>query len=88
LRKTSRERGSLGRAKSAFGHAYGGREGDANPNGSANDISRIYSKDLNVLGLMSHPENLVDPLVGGTEGSGLFESLAAFCEQNAQILAG
>jgi len=29
-----------------------------------------------VLGLMPHPENMVDPLVGGTDGQGLFESLA------------
>jgi phosphoribosylformylglycinamidine (FGAM) synthase-like amidotransferase family enzyme len=25
---------------------------------------------------MPHPENLIDPLVGGTDGRGLFESLA------------
>ena len=28
-----------------------------------------------MLGLMPHPENLIEPLVGGTDGSGLFESL-------------
>ena len=27
---------------------------------------------------MPHPENLIDPLVGGTDGRGLFESLAGF----------
>ena len=26
-------------------------------------------------GLMPHPENLIDPLVGGIDGRGLFESL-------------
>lgn len=31
-----------------------------------------------VLGLMPHPENLIDPLVGGTDGRGLFESVAGF----------
>lgn len=51
--------------------------GAANPNGSVNDIAGIYSEKLNVLGLMPHPENLVDPLVGGTDGRGMFESLAA-----------
>ncbi len=51
--------------------------GLANPNGSMNDIAGIYSEKLNVLGLMPHPENLVDPLVGGTDGLALFESLAA-----------
>jgi phosphoribosylformylglycinamidine synthase len=50
--------------------------GDANPNGSRNDIAGIYSEKKNVLGLMPHPENLIDPLVGGIDGRGLFESLA------------
>jgi len=50
---------------------------DANRNGSLNAIAGIYSERLNVLGLMPHPENLVDPLVGGTDGRGMFESLAA-----------
>jgi phosphoribosylformylglycinamidine synthase subunit PurQ / glutaminase len=51
--------------------------GDANPNGSRNDIAGIFSSKKNVLGLMPHPENLIDPLVGGTDGRGLFESLAS-----------
>jgi phosphoribosylformylglycinamidine synthase subunit PurQ / glutaminase len=51
--------------------------GEANPNGSRNDIAGIYSPARNVLGLMPHPENLIDPLVGGVDGLGLFESLAA-----------
>jgi len=51
--------------------------GAANPNGSTNDIAGIYSKGLNVLGMMPHPENLIDTLVGGTDGRGLFESLMA-----------
>jgi phosphoribosylformylglycinamidine synthase len=52
--------------------------GAANPNGSTNDIAGIYSEKLNVLGLMPHPENLIDPLVGGTDGRGLFDSVARF----------
>jgi phosphoribosylformylglycinamidine synthase I len=51
--------------------------GNANPNGSMHDIAGIYSEKFNVLGLMPHPENLIDPLVGGTDGRPLFESLAA-----------
>src|SRR5918993_965986 len=54
---------------------------DANRNGSLNSIAGIYSEKLNVLGLMPHPENLVDPLVGGTDGRGLFESLAGAARQ-------
>jgi phosphoribosylformylglycinamidine synthase subunit PurQ / glutaminase len=30
-----------------------------------------------VLGLMPHPENLIDPLTGGVDGWPLFEALAA-----------
>jgi phosphoribosylformylglycinamidine synthase len=50
---------------------------DANRNGSLNSIAGIYSEKLNVLGLMPHPENFVEDLVGGTDGRGLFASLAA-----------
>jgi phosphoribosylformylglycinamidine synthase subunit PurQ / glutaminase len=53
----------------------GSAVGSRNAIGAVNDIAGIYSKDLNVLGLMPHPENLIDPLVGGTDGRGLFESL-------------
>jgi phosphoribosylformylglycinamidine synthase I len=47
----------------------------ANPNGSLNNIAGIYSPGLNVLGLMPHPENLIDGLTGGIDGRGLFDSL-------------
>ncbi|MDR3463735.1 MAG: phosphoribosylformylglycinamidine synthase subunit PurQ [Beijerinckiaceae bacterium] len=46
------------------------------PNGSTNEIAGIYSPNFRVLGLMPHPENLIDPLVGGTDGLKMFESLA------------
>jgi phosphoribosylformylglycinamidine synthase I len=49
----------------------------ANPNGSRNNIAGIYSEGRNVLGMMPHPENLIDPLVGGTDGAALFDSLVA-----------
>ena len=47
----------------------------ANPNGSAHDIAGIYSQDLNILGMMPHPENFIDGLAGGSDGLPLFESL-------------
>jgi phosphoribosylformylglycinamidine synthase subunit PurQ / glutaminase len=50
---------------------------EANRNGSARNIAGIYSPNLRILGLMPHPEDLVDPLVGGADGAPLFESLAA-----------
>ena len=55
-----------------------GRVDDAsNPNGSENDIAGVFNERFNVLGLMPHPENLIDPLVGGVDGRPLFEALAA-----------
>jgi len=48
---------------------------DANVNGSINHIAGIINADGNVLGLMPHPENLVETILGGTDGRGLFESL-------------
>ena len=55
-----------------------GRIGNStNPNGSTNSIAGVFSARFNVLGLMPHPENLIDPLVGGVDGRGLFDSLAA-----------
>ncbi|MGH6800599.1 MAG: phosphoribosylformylglycinamidine synthase subunit PurQ [Methylocella sp.] len=67
-----------GRVAFRYCDARAGRKGNANPNGSVNDIAGIYSERFNVLGLMPHPENLIDPLVGGTDGRGLFESLAGY----------
>jgi phosphoribosylformylglycinamidine synthase len=46
-----------------------------NPNGSARNIAGILNETRNVLGLMPHPERVVDPLLGGTDGVGLFKSL-------------
>ena len=54
--------------------------GAANPNGSTHDIAGLYSEKLNVLGLMPHPENLIDPLVGGIDGRGMFASLVRFAK--------
>lgn len=49
----------------------------ANPNGSRNAIAGVYSANLRVLGLMPHPEDRVDPVVGGTDGQPLFDAIAA-----------
>lgn len=47
---------------------------DTNPNGSLNDIAGILNEDGNVLGLMPHPENLIEAAHGGSDGRGIFES--------------
>jgi phosphoribosylformylglycinamidine synthase subunit PurQ / glutaminase len=64
-----------GRIAFRYCDADGNVTADANRNGSLNSIAGVYSEALNVLGLMPHPENLIDPLVGGTDGRGLFESV-------------
>jgi phosphoribosylformylglycinamidine synthase len=47
----------------------------ANRNGSARNIAGILSPNLRVCGLMPHPEDLVDPLMGGEDGLPMFQSL-------------
>ncbi len=48
----------------------------ANLNGSLNNIAGIYSSDnLKVLGLMPHPERLISPELGGSDGLALFTSV-------------
>jgi len=46
-----------------------------NPNGSLRDIAGVLSAGRNVLGMMPHPERACDPLMGSTEGLGIFESM-------------
>ena len=66
-----------GRVAFRYCDPAGSLEGQGNPNGSERNIAGVFSADLNVLGLMPHPENLIDPLVGGADGLRLFASLAA-----------
>jgi phosphoribosylformylglycinamidine synthase len=54
----------------AFRYAEG-----TNPNGSLNDIAGITNAKGNVLGMMPHPENLIEPEHGGEDGRGIFAGL-------------
>lgn len=47
----------------------------SNPNGSARNIAGIFNRTKTVLGLMPHPENAVDPLLGSADGTPLFDGL-------------
>src|SRR5438128_1563200 len=49
-------------------------DGD-NFNGSARAIAGIFNDGRTILGLMPHPENATDPLLGSTDGMGLFTGL-------------
>lgn len=44
-------------------------------NGSARDIAGILNDSGNVLGMMPHPERMIEPAHGGTDGRRLFEGL-------------
>ena len=46
-----------------------------NPNGAMDDIGGILSPNRRVLGMMPHPERMVEAPQGGTDGSVLFRSL-------------
>ncbi|MBA4353043.1 MAG: phosphoribosylformylglycinamidine synthase subunit PurQ [Rhodobacter sp.] len=46
-----------------------------NPNGSMADIAGILSENRRVLGMMPHPERVVDPAQGGTDGAAMFTAL-------------
>ena len=50
---------------------------DANPNGAQRSIAGICDARRRVLGMMPHPERLFEPMLGGTDGRRLFESLLA-----------
>ncbi|MHB2264894.1 phosphoribosylformylglycinamidine synthase subunit PurQ [Aliihoeflea sp. PC F10.4] len=58
-----------GEGQVAFRYADG-----TNPNGSLNDIAGIVNDKGNVLGMMPHPENLIEDAHGGSDGRALFEA--------------
>lgn len=45
-----------------------------NPNGAVEDIAGIINARGNVLGMMPHPENLIEAAHGGSDGRGIFAS--------------
>jgi phosphoribosylformylglycinamidine synthase len=64
-----------GRVAFRYCAADGALTSNANPNGSARSIAGIFNATKNVLGMMPHPENATDPLLGSVSGRGLFDSL-------------
>ncbi|MCI0708153.1 MAG: phosphoribosylformylglycinamidine synthase subunit PurQ [Ignavibacteriae bacterium] len=48
---------------------------ESSPNGSINNIAGIINEQGNVLGMMPHPENAVEPVMGSSDGRKIFESL-------------
>ena len=46
-----------------------------NPNGSIKNIAGIFNKEKNVLGMMPHPERMIDSSLSGEDGSIFFKNL-------------
>ena len=58
-----------------YSNSKGEIDKNSNPNGSSNNIAGIFNEKKNILGMMPHPERLIDPLLSGEDGSILFTSL-------------
>ena len=48
---------------------------NSNPNGSLDNIAGIYNLKRNILGMMPHPERMIDEMTGNKDGVNLFSSL-------------
>ena len=46
-----------------------------NPNGAIKNIAGLFNKEKNVLGMMPHPERMIDKYLSGDDGSIFFENL-------------
>ena len=59
--------------------SYCNRDGevndDSNPNGAIKNIAGIFNKQKNILGMMPHPERMIDTYLSGDDGSVFFENL-------------
>ncbi len=53
----------------------GNASSEANINGSRNNIAGIYDEKSRILGMMPHPERMIAPALGGTQGLPLFRSI-------------
>ena len=47
----------------------------SNPNGALENIAGIFNAKKNILGMMPHPERMIDEIISNTDGVNLFSSL-------------
>jgi len=66
-----------GRVVFRYVNAKGEVVESANPNGASNNIAGVTNEAGTVVGMMPHPERALEPLLGGSDGMVLFESLLA-----------
>jgi phosphoribosylformylglycinamidine synthase I len=55
----------------------------ANPNGSLDHIAGVCNETRNVFGLMPHPEDACNKVLGSEDGCKIFSSIAAACAARA-----
>ncbi len=53
----------------------GNESEEYNPNGTLKNIAGIFNKDKNILGMMPHPERMIDKYLSSNDGSFFFENL-------------
>jgi phosphoribosylformylglycinamidine synthase len=58
-----------------------------NPNGSLRDIAGILNAGRNVMGLMPHPEDATEPLMGSSDGLVIFQSMVSQSVVSALVAA-
>jgi phosphoribosylformylglycinamidine synthase len=65
--------------------ASGNITDEANPNGSAHNIAGVTNKEGNVLGMMPHPERVVEDILGSSDGLRVFESVRVALTASAGV---
>ena len=50
-------------------------EDNFNPNGAIKNIAGLFNKEKNILGMMPHPERMIDNYLSGEDGSIFFQNL-------------
>ena len=53
----------------------GENDDNSNPNGAINNIAGLFNKQKNILGMMPHPERMIDTYLSGDDGSVFFQNL-------------
>ena len=48
---------------------------ESNPNGAIQNIAGIFNEEKNIIGMMPHPERMIDKYLSGEDGSIFFENL-------------
>ena len=78
--ETLKELEDEGRVAFRYCGADGAVDAANNINGSRNNIAGIYNKRGTILGMMPHPEDAVEEMLGGLGGKAMFDGLVAGLE--------